>query len=160
MPFVFLGLWFEYLSETFPRWGVLLAGAITGLLALFNLIAVQHSFVAYASYIEGSEAGMDNVTLREVELAAEYIIDHSNGAPAVSLEGDAKYLFKSLKSIQYFTERENIHVVQKGRKTDQNMPAFLVDNSKQKDSIIENGTATDSETIGRFTIFSLKNDLQ
>lgn len=156
MPFIFFGLWFEYLSERFPKRGIWIALAIVILLVIANMISVGKTFSTYAAYLSSSASGMDNVLLKEVEQSSAFIVTHAGGAKTVSVEGDATYLFKALKSMQYFTGRDDIRLVQKGKKTDPNMPAFLIDNTKAKKKILENNQGiSEYESFGRFTIFKL-----
>lgn len=155
MPFVFLGLWFKYLSEKFPIYGTYLALSITILFITTNIVSVQRTFSEYAAYLQSSSAGMDNVLLREVERSAAFVVAHAPGAQVVAVHGDAAYLFKALKSMQYFTSKSDIRLVQKkGDKNDLTMPVFLIDNTKGMTKILEkNSGITEYESFGRFTIF-------
>ncbi|MGB2791796.1 MAG: glycosyltransferase family 39 protein [Candidatus Moraniibacteriota bacterium] len=157
IPFVMLGLWFEFLSEKFPRYAFSVAALLSSALVLSNMYAVRQSFVEYASYLdEHSMAGMDNVLLREVEEAADFIAHNAGSSKTVSLGGDSKYLFKALKSIRYYTERQGIDIVQQGKKDSENFPVFLVDNTKQNEKTLKKYPAViDWKIIGRFTIFRL-----
>jgi len=75
----------------------------------------------------------------------------------VAVGGDAKYLFKALKSMQYFTSRSGIKLIQKKKSTDPSVPVFLIENSKNRDKILSRQTNVGEYlTFGRFTIFSLK----
>ncbi|MFZ2187736.1 MAG: glycosyltransferase family 39 protein [Candidatus Moraniibacteriota bacterium] len=157
MPFVFLGLWSEFLTEKFSKIGSIGAWSIGIILVAANLLAVQDSFATSAAYLTNSNAGMDNVLLKEVELSSAFIIAHAGEAQMVAVEGDAKYLFKALKSMQYYTHKAGIKLVQKNKKTDPGMPVFLIENTKSINGILENRSDIVSHlSFGRFTIFSLK----
>lgn len=157
MPFVFLGLWFDYLAERFPKRGVFFASAVTVFFVLANLNSVRASFVEFSSYLDASDAGMDNVLLREVELSSAFVVAHADGTETVAIDGDAKYLFKAFKSMRYFTERSGVKLVEKGKKTDPAIPVFLVENSKRTEKILsENPGISDSLPMGRFTIFRMR----
>lgn len=158
LPFILLGLWFNLFVEVFPRWAFVGIAAISSILILANVYAVQQSFSEYASYLDKhSEAGMDNVLLREVEEAADFIVSRSGDSNTVSLGGDSRYLFKALKSIRYFTEKQGIDIIQqKNGKTD-TFPQFIVDNTKHVDDFLkENPDVIDWKTIGRFTLFQVR----
>lgn len=153
VPFVLLGLWYEYLREHFPKRGWALAISLTTLLVMLNLVSVQQTFAKYASYLDSSSAGMDNVLLAEVEQAAAFVVEQAAGTPVVMVHGDATYLFKALKSMQYFTGRSGIKLVQK-KGADASLPVFLIDNTKGKKKILANNPQiTAYRSFGRFTIF-------
>ncbi len=157
VPFVFLGVWLKYIREVFPRVGSALAWSIVIVLVGMNIFSVEKTFATYASYLTDSDAGMDNVLLKEVELSSAFIITHTPDAKVVAVDGDAKYLFKALKSMQYFTSRSGIKLVQKKKNTDPSVPVFLIENSKSRDKILSRETNVGEYlTFGRFTIFSLK----
>jgi hypothetical protein len=100
---------------------------------------------------------MDNIMLKEVELASAFIVAHAGDAPVVAVDGDAQFLFKGLKSMNYFTSRSGIKLVEKNKKTDPDFPVFLIENTRQKDTILEHpGGVEDFLSFGRFTIFSFK----
>lgn len=163
LPFVLLGLWFEFLREKFPKQADVFMICAVVALVLLNGYAVQRSFSEYASFLdEHSTAGMDNVLLREVEEAADFIVLHAEGKSTVSLRGDSKYLFKALKSIRYFTEKQGIDVVQAGKgRVDADLPEFLVENTKRnKKTLEENPGVVDWRVIGRFTIFRVPHSVQ
>lgn len=157
MPFVMLGMWFEFLFEKFPRRALPVAILFSLVLVFFNTYAVWRSFAEYASYLnERSTAGMDNVLLREVEDAADFIVRHADASKTVFLDGDSKYLFKALKSIRYYTERQDIDIDQRRKHESDGSPLFLIDNTKQNEKTLKKyPTVIDWETIGRFTIFRL-----
>lgn len=156
MPFVLLGIWFDYLVERFPKYGIFFALTVIAFFVLANLNAVRASFVESASYLDVSDAGMDNVLLREVELSATFIVAHADGAEMIAVDGDAKYLFKAFKSMRYFTDRSGIKLVEKGKKTDPAVPVFLIENSKRTEKIIEAYPGlSEYSSMGRFTIFKL-----
>jgi len=154
MPFVLLGMWMKYLSERLPGIGRYAPYVLVVSLVVSNLLAVRNSFSEYAGYATDSDAGMDNVTLKEVELAAGYVVAHSGSSTAVSLGGDAKYLAKSLKSIVYLAGKNGVKVVRKGNRTDEDMPGFIIENTRQRKKILEkNPEIVEYESLGRFTIF-------
>lgn len=163
LPFVLLGLWLEFLQEKFPRQAHIFIACGSIALLLLNGYAIRQSFSEYASFLdEHSTAGMDNVLLREVEEAADFIVLHADGNSTVSLRGDSKYLFKALKSIRYLTEKQGVDVIQAGKgKGGTNLPEFLVENTKRnKKTLEENPGVVDWKIIGRFTIFRLSHDVQ
>ena len=157
VPFVFLGIWLKYIRGVFPRVGSALAWSIVAILVGMNVASVEKTFATYESYLADSTAGMDNVLLKEVELSSAFIIAHTPDAKVVAVDGDAKYLFKALKSMQYFTSRSGIKLIQKKKSTDPSVPVFLIENSKNRDKILSRQTNVGEYlTFGRFTIFSLK----
>lgn len=156
-PFVFLGVWLKYIAEVFPRTGAVLVWSVVIILVGMNIISVEKTFATYESYLTDSNAGMDNVLLKEVELSSAFILSHATDTNVAAVDGDAKYLFKAMKSMQYFTGKSGIKLVQKNKKTDPQIPVFLVENSKSRDKILSKQTNVDEYlTFGRFTIFSLK----
>jgi hypothetical protein len=101
---------------------------------------------------------MDNVLLKEVEVASSYIISHAGDATKVAVSGDAQYLFKALKSMQYFTEQAGIQLVQKKKNSDPALQEFLIENTKQNQAIMEKRSdIADALTFGRFTIYSIES---
>jgi hypothetical protein len=92
-----------------------------------------------------------------VELASDFIMLHAGGAPVVAVEGDAQFLFKALKSMNYFTAKEGIKLVQKNKKTDPSLPIFLVENTRQTEKILQSRPVDEYLSFGRFTIFSLRS---
>lgn len=159
MPFLFLGLWFEYIMKRFPRYGRSIVWFVAACLIVANLASLQKMFVTSAANLSHSNAGMDNMMLKEVEIASTFIIAHAGGAPVVAVDGDAQFLFKGLKSMNYFTSRSGIKLVEKNKKTDPNIPVFLVENTRQKDAIRGyRADIADSLSFGRFTIFSFRSE--
>jgi hypothetical protein len=156
IPFVFLGLWWNFISEKVPRFSLYAVGCCAMLLAVMNVIAVCQSFADFSAYLTRSDAGMDNVLLKEVELSASFITTHVKAGNSIAVGGDAQYLFKALKSMQYFTSQADVKLVQKTKKTSPTLPTFLVENTKQKEKIlVQYGNVADALTFGRFTIFFL-----
>lgn len=157
MPFFFLGLWLDFIFIRFPRRGRFVLVAVTFLLVGMSLVTMRSFFMTFSAYLNDSHAGMDNILLREVELASSFIIVHADGASTVAVDGDAQFLFKGLKSMNYFTSRSGIRLVEKNKKTDPNLPVFLVENTRQKNMILEHpGGVEESLSFGRFTIFSFQ----
>ncbi len=157
MPFLFLGLWFEYITKRFSRYGQWVVWFVVMGLVAANLFSLQRMFAVSAANLSHSNAGMDNIMLKEVEIASTFIVAHAGGARVVAVDGDAQFLFKGLKSMNYFTSRSGIRLVEKDKKTDPALPAFLIENTRQKNTILEyQAGVTDSLSFGRFTIFSLQ----
>jgi len=157
VPFLFLGLWFDFFEEIFPRTNKIFLFGITLVFVCMNIFFALSSFEEYRSYLTDSSAGMDNVLLKEVETSASFIISESMGAKKVVLTGDKKYIFKAMKSMEYFTKRSGIQIIEQYKKTDPSLPIFLVENTKNKEKIlVEEKEVHDFLSFGRFTIFSLK----
>jgi 4-amino-4-deoxy-L-arabinose transferase-like glycosyltransferase len=156
MPFFLLGLCFEYLREKFPRQGYRVAILMAGLLIIAHVVSLRSMLEANAAYLSHSNAGMDNILLKEVELSSAFIVAHAGGAPVVAVDGDARYLFKGLKSMNYLTRRSGIKLVEKNKKTDPTFPVFLIENTKRKNDILENMETDAVLSFGRFTIFALR----
>ncbi|MFZ1719980.1 MAG: glycosyltransferase family 39 protein [Candidatus Moraniibacteriota bacterium] len=157
MPFLLLGLWFDFLRERMSKYSGHLVAVLVCILVVMNLSALRQSFAISKSYLTNSRAGMDNIMLKEVETASAFIVAHADGAMVVAVDGDAKFLFKGLKSMNYFTSRSSIKLVEKNKKADPNIPVFLIENTRQKDAILEHpGGVDDFLSFGRFTIFSFK----
>lgn len=157
MPFLFLGLWMEYIRERFPKYADPVTIILVSMLLLSNLYSIRQSFSMSKAYLTDSNAGMDNVLLREVELASDFIILHTDGTSVVVVDGDSEFLRKALKSMNYFTLREGIRLVQKDKETDSKMPFFLVENTKRTDKILQSRPVDEYLSFGRFTIFSLRS---
>ncbi len=157
MPFLFLGLWFEYIAKRFPRYGGSIVWVVVACLIVANLVSLQRAFAVSAANLSHSNVGMDNIMLKEVEIASTFIVTHAGDAPVVAVDGDAQFLFKGLKSMNYFTSRSGIKLVEKNKKTDPSLPVFLIENTKQKNAILEyqEGVVA-SLSFGRFTIFSFR----
>jgi len=157
IPFVFLGLWFDFFEEIFPRTNIIFLFGITIVLVCMNIFFVLASFKEYHSYLTNSSAGMDNVLLKEVEDSASFIVSESRGAKKVVLTGDKKYIFKAMKSMEYFTKRSGIQIIEKNKKTDPSLPVFLVENTKNKEKVLASEkNIAQYLSFGRFTLFSLK----
>jgi uncharacterized membrane protein len=157
MPFLLLGLWFEYISRRLPRYGHQVVWFVVACLIVANLASLQRAFAVSAANLSHSNVGMDNIMLKEVEIASAFIVAHAGDAPVVAVDGDAQFLFKGLKSMNYFTSRSGIKLVEKNKKTDPDFPVFLIENTRQKDTILEHpGGVEDFLSFGRFTIFSFK----
>ncbi len=158
MPFLLLGLWFEYISRRLPRYGHQVVWFVVICCIAANLFSLQKIFVTSAANLSHSNVGMDNIMLKEVEIASAFIVAHAGDAPVVAVDGDAQYLFKGLKSMNYFTSRSGIKLVEKNKKTDLNLPVFLIKNTRQKDAILEHpGGVEHYLPFGRFTIFSFQS---
>ncbi|HWQ59958.1 MAG TPA: glycosyltransferase family 39 protein [Candidatus Fimivivens sp.] len=154
MPFVFLGMWIEFLAERLPKpAAMIISGIVIVSLVMMNAVSIGRSFVEYAGYATLSGGGMDNVTLKEVEQASAFIVANAGDSDSAYLVGDAKYLFKAQKSIDYLTRRVGIRVLQPGKKTTEGVPVFLVDNSDKADEILAAGHVEAYGVLGRFTIF-------
>jgi len=156
MPFVLLGLWFGYISEKFPRYGYAGMIILVSLFCAANLFSIRNSFADSRAFLSDSDAGMDNAMLREVEISSAFIISRAGGAKVVSVGGDSRYLFKALKSMNYFTSRSGIRLVQKSKKTDPGIPVFLIENTKRTESILKSQSVEEHLSFGRFTIFSIR----
>lgn len=155
LPFVFLGLWWQYLEEKSPRFGFRIGGLLVFALMVANILSVRQTFMEYAAYLDTSDAGMDNVLLQEVERFADFVVTHTDTGKTVWVHGDATFLFKALKSMQYFTERSGISLTQKQKNaSDPEGSVFLIDNTKRTEKILRSyPTISDYESFGRFTIF-------
>ena len=157
VPFSLLGLWFELLSEKLHGRALPIMALVSSVLIFANVVALRRMFAEYASFMDArSKSGMDNVLLWEVEEASGFILDHAGGAKTVSLDGDSKYLFKAMKSIRYFTERQGVDVVQRKKMEDVSNPVFLVENTKHNESTRREYPDMKAwKVVGRFTVFQL-----
>ncbi|MEI7621043.1 MAG: glycosyltransferase family 39 protein [Candidatus Moraniibacteriota bacterium] len=107
VPFMLLGLWLQALWH-WRKEGLWIGGLLILLLIFTNLNAVQIAFADHAGTKQvGSSTDME-ITLGEVEFVAAYIRQYAQADETVFVGGRQKYLFKYLKSIQYFTLQENI----------------------------------------------------
>lgn len=157
MPFFFLGIWLLYIREMFPKVGSFMVFGILCILISMNIFSLVNTSSTYQKYLTDSDEGMDNVLLREVELASNFILAHSEGTKVVSVTGDTKYLFKALKSMNYFTQKSGVKLVQQKQKNIHSaLPVFLVDNTKNREKILQEKNVDTHLVFGRFTIFFLK----
>lgn len=109
VPFVLLGLWIKMITESDWRpWTkkaafILLAGT----LLICNLYALGRSAIKYSSgYASDSEV----VILGEIIPVVNYMIENSNGARTVYLDGDRVSFHRFSGTLEYLAARSGIEI--------------------------------------------------
>ncbi|MFA6973555.1 MAG: glycosyltransferase family 39 protein [Parcubacteria group bacterium] len=162
LPFVFLGLWLEFLTHKFRKKGVVIALAIIIVLAGINLWTTKNFFNAVEIYTEKtSMAGFDNVYLGELEMMADYIIFESDPSNQVFLDGNNQYMFKASKGLIYLAKKEGVDLQVLDKKNE--LPGIVVFNlisTEAKDrkiqSLEENFEILGFRSFGRFGLIKTR----
>ena len=158
LPFIFLGLWLEFLIQKFKNKGVAIALIIVMILIALNLWAVKNNFVALNNYTRNSSMnGFDNVYLGELEMMANYIIAQNDSFSTTLLDGNSQYLFKASKGLIYLTEKKGVHLQTLNK---QNSVAgnivFILVSTESKDKKIKtlekDSDILDFKSFGRFSL--------
>lgn len=111
MPFIFLGLWIEFLLKKIKFKNSLLFIAIAILIFLStNIFTIKKNFTEWSNYSKNTTVNFENTILKEVELMASFIIKNSEDKNTVFMDGKNLYIFKFQKSIEYFTEESGIKI--------------------------------------------------
>jgi 4-amino-4-deoxy-L-arabinose transferase-like glycosyltransferase len=162
LPFVFLGLWLEFLLQKFKKKGWFASLAIIIILAGVNLWTTANNFIAIGDYTKKtSMAGFDNVYLGELELMANYIVTQSNPSTKVLLDGNSQYLFKASRGLIYLTEKKGIdlQVLNNKNKVAGNIVFYLIDTKsrdKQSEKLKTSYDILDFQSFGRFGLIKAR----
>lgn len=105
LPFVLLGLIFEFVLEKFPNSGKFVVVAV--LLTLLSLSSLK-LYELSQRYVKGEENNSRNVTLGEVERMSKYLLENSLGRSEVYFSGQKDLVDRYYKTINYFAEEANL----------------------------------------------------
>lgn len=162
LPFVFMGLWLEFLTRKFGKNGFVISLVIIIVLAGLNLWTTTSFFRAVDSYTKkASMKGFDNVYLGELEMMADYIVSESNPDSKVFLDGNSQYMFKASKGLIYLTEKEGVDLQVLNKKNEMSGSIFFnLISTESKDrkmqSLEENFEILDFQSFGRFGIIKTR----
>jgi hypothetical protein len=164
LPFIFLGLWLEFLIQKFKNNEVVITLTIMIILIALNLWTVRDNFIALNNYTESSNMdGFDNVYLGELAMMANYITAQNNLSQDVLLDGNSQYLFKASKGLIYLTEKQGVHLQPLNKKNSvAGNIVFTLISTESKDNKIKtlekNSNVLDFKSFGRFGLIkSLRN---
>jgi len=174
IPFLLLGFWVDatlnFTKEKYGKKTIVALFLFFFLLAGNNIYGTIKMFAAFSSQENTSNDNIDNdsesfITLSETEFIANCIIYHAGNQKDVYLEGKEQFLFKYIRSIEYFTKIKGIDVKEYSEK--ENLPEgaiimFLGDakNKGRVDkSLQEKYFASDIQFFGRFSIARLESKL-
>ena len=164
VPFVLLSLWLEALlqwGEKYSKYAMTLVGIIVVIILGTNILAVKTSFADHANKKQISTSTETEIMLGEAEFLANYVVQHAQPGSTVFLQGKQTYLFKYLKSIEYFTSKHSVQLKAFSKKTEPSPSdlIFSISNAKNKGkltkSFAEIYVAQDIKSHGRFTIEEL-----
>ena len=161
VPFVLLGLWLEAVSEWFRdrrRYASVIIGIFILSVLWTNGSATRIAFADHSGKKQVSGSTSTEITLGEVEGIANYIVGHAGPDREVFLRGKQTYLFKYLKSIEYFTEKDGVTLRQFSKKMTvrADQTTFLIANARNKGKLTKSMAETydplDVRIFGRFSI--------
>lgn len=158
LPFLLLGFWVKFLLEKYPKSGIYIGSSILVILALFNLNTIKSEFTAFANHAKNAGGSFENADLKEVELISKYIITHADGAKTVFFGGNATYLFKFEKSIEYLTRKAGIQLESENKAVTGVNIFKLIATPKNQDALEkykQEYNMIDSQSVGRFTVITL-----
>ena len=164
VPFILLGLWIEALSVfsgTYRKQMLIATLSILAIVLCTNSMAVWTAFLDHSGKTLVSGSTSTEITLGEVEGIAEYITSHFQSGETVLLKGKQTYIFKYLKSIEYFTAQKGVALkpLSKKKQLTGSEPIVLIGNAKSKGkltkSVAETYSAPDFGIYGRFSIEQL-----
>ncbi len=161
VPFVLLGLWLEAILQWGRKYSnnvMLFVGLFVAIILGTNILAVKNSFADHANKNQVSTSTETEMMLGETEFLASYIVQHAPSGSTVFLQGKQTYLFKYLKSIEYFTSKNNIALRAFSKKVSPTADdlIFSISNAKNKGkltkALAEKYVARDIKLHGRFAI--------
>ncbi|MEI7749549.1 MAG: glycosyltransferase family 39 protein [Candidatus Moraniibacteriota bacterium] len=163
VPFVMLGLWLEAILEWarhHKRYAAVGIGIGIVILSIVwtNGSASRIAFLDHSGKKQVSGSTSTEITLGETEGIASYIVGHAGSDKEVFLRGKQTYLFKYLKSIEYFTEQDGVtlHQFSKKMTVQADQTTFLIANAKNKGKLTKSMAETydpfDVRLFGRFSI--------
>lgn len=164
LPFVILGLWIEASFEwqsPFSRYAEILCGALLVLFIITNGMAIQNAYADYRGQDLLSGSTKAEITLGEIEFITNYMLSHAQAKQIVWVEGKQEYLFKYLKSFEYFTRVKGLRLFPLSKDTVPGPESLVVaiGNAKNRGSLsaklAEMYTGYDAQTYARFSIVEL-----
>jgi 4-amino-4-deoxy-L-arabinose transferase-like glycosyltransferase len=158
LPFLLLGFWIKFLSEKFPKRGMIILIGFSVLLIFSNLFFVQQYFKGLSNY-DKKDGGDGAITiLGEAEAFSNFIVANSTQNKAY-LDGDGKILFKAFKSIKYLAAKSKIEVLEIGKKNQPQGPYFYLGTTKDKERIVKDGAfnVLKYQDYGSLVIMLLQN---
>jgi hypothetical protein len=115
VPFILLGLWFEFLiKKTGKEKGVLIVAVL-----IFTFLNTQKVWATYHDLQSGGQeinGHFEYITLGEVNYIAQFMEDNFSGEKQVYIDAQAMYLFKSINSLELAASRYNIKPIQLRKK--------------------------------------------
>ena len=168
LPFILLGLWIKFLTDR-----LLGNYAYIPFLSIFILIATNIFFTlnyfADSKKIENGGlrqdiATIENVTLKEIEVISQFIINNSNKGGVAYIEGKKQYLRKSSNSIKFFVAKSDINLISINKddtgltKNSSSDQIFYLTSSKKKNKVLNEPLPPITyDSYGRFFIYLERN---
>jgi hypothetical protein len=115
VPFILLGLWFDFMAKKTKRGGVIMILAVL----VFTFLNVQKIGVTYKDLQYGGReinGNFEYITLGEVKYIDEFMKNNSSGEKKIYIDAQATYLFKSLNSLKLVAGEYGIEPVQLSKK--------------------------------------------
>ncbi len=161
VPFVLLGLWAEAViswAKDHHTYAYIALGIVTLVFVGTNLSAVSIAFSDHSGKKQIVGSTDAEITLGEVEGMAKYITEHFQSGQTIYVRGKQTYLFKYLKSIEYFTLKSSVVLKPYSKnmipsKDDQTvLIANAINKGKLTKSMAEAYDPIDIRIFGRFSI--------
>ena len=152
MPFVFLGFWIKFIIKKAGKYSNIILIMVAAVFVCLNLFFVKKMINELSA---PKSKVFEVVTLKELEETANFIVKHEKGNE-VYLNGNAQFLFKAQKGIEYLVGKSGTKILGSNAKNQNNPATFLVEYGNKKNlDFGNNQELVDSKKIGRITIYLL-----
>jgi 4-amino-4-deoxy-L-arabinose transferase-like glycosyltransferase len=158
MPFIFLGLWLDFLGEKLRADKIILPFIAVFLISL-NFNSVRKDFTALAN--PASVSFVDIAYLGEVEEISNYMVTNADEKNSVFFDGSNTHIYKSANAILYVTDKKGIETAKVDKK---DVPSgqifFYLNSAKMKksdsDKLREDYDILDSKNFPRYSVLKLR----
>jgi len=110
VPFLILGLWLNFFEKKFKK-GLWLVITIVSVVSFLNLGKIFHTYKDLRYGGREINGDFDYLTLGEGKYVVDFMTKNSS-EKTVYVDAQAGYLFKSLRSLQFLAEKENVEIIQ------------------------------------------------
>jgi len=149
MPYVLSGFWVRFIREHHIRCSICAAGIAIIAIAYVNIVAIRENFSEWNRYSETPGGSLDIVTLKEMELIADYLVAHAGDDRTVLMKSTKPVLFKTQKALSYLVSLSGKEL--KVIKDSPDGKYFILEKTSKK----ETGQSEKQEYVsfGRFSIY-------
>jgi 4-amino-4-deoxy-L-arabinose transferase-like glycosyltransferase len=156
LPFVFLGLWINFLSEKSKRLGIVLPIFIITFLFSTNIFSLAQ---AGTQYFAKKTSSSENATLGELKLMLDYITSQSHSS-LIYLTGNDSYVIRFYRPLAYLAKYQNIEIqrVFSDQEAPRGVALFgLNDTAFEFNSSYKNYAIKNSKKFNEVMILALEN---
>jgi 4-amino-4-deoxy-L-arabinose transferase-like glycosyltransferase len=157
LPFIFLGLWWQFFQQKFGKSGLVLSVVIFLFLLGTNFYALKERA---EDYLAQRTNDVENATLGETRLLTDYILENSAGEKNIYLIGRDFYVIRFYKPLLYLLQKEgaNLQRVFSDKEISFGQPLFYIKDGSEKISQTYSDRAVEKfQKFNGIMILKLKN---